>query len=500
MPVGQFLFHPAAENPPDAIDESTSFRSKSLPLCDIGLICIFVMKDSSFTMKKGFGKAKWIALILIPLLALGLYTQYPKLTIISGYAAKNLASSVFLAGRTPQAVVADDHDVPMISLAGEVVLPNTKEVEASVFGMHKRRAVFREGLGSVLLPKGSPLPDMKFVPQRNLTPSPLPYPLGHAEPKDTLFPEVDYDQLIKGVEQAFSNPEEQRTRTVAVLYRGHLVMERYVEGFTPDTPVLGWSMTKSILATLYGILEYQGRLDLADPAPVDSWQEDQRREITYNDLLRMQSGLAWDEDYSNISDVTRMLFLAEDMAAIQAEKKMLGPPGSIWNYSSGTSNLLSGILRRHFANQQEYLDFPYGELIDRIGMHSMVLETDYAGNFVGSSYGWASTRDWARFGLLYLNRGNWAGAQLFLPEWTDYVTRPTEMSKGSYGAHFWLNRDGKYPDAPADMFMANGYQGQHVFIIPSMELVIVRTGLAEGPEFKGNAFLKEVLKAFPQKK
>ena len=175
----------------------------------------------------------------------------------------------------------------------------------------------------------------------------------------------------------------------------------------------------------------------------------------------------------------------------------MGPPGSIWNYSSGTSNLLSGLLRKEFEGDQAYLDFPYSELIDRIGMHSMILETDLTGNFVGSSYGWASTRDWARFGLLYLHRGNWAGTQLFDSDWVDYITEPTPKSNGSYGAHFWLNRDGKYPDAPEDMFMANGYQGQHVFIIPSRDLVIVRTGLAEAPDFDGNAFLREVLKAFP---
>jgi CubicO group peptidase (beta-lactamase class C family) len=185
------------------------------------------------------------------------------------------------------------------------------------------------------------------------------------------------------------------------------------------------------------------------------------------------------------------------MAAIQAEKELLGPPGSIWNYSSGTSNLLSGLMREMFESDQEYLDFAYGEFIDRIRMYSMVLETDLDGNFVGSSYGWASTRDWAKFGLLYLRRGNWAGQQIFDPSWVDYVSRPTAQSDGSYGAHFWLNRDGKYPDAPEDMFMANGYQGQHVFIIPSRDLVVVRTGLAEGPDFDGNAFLRELLAAIP---
>lgn len=442
-------------------------------------------------------KWKWIVPLLLAVLATLFFTQYPKLNIISGYAAKNLASSVYLAGRSPASVIQNDHRVPMISLAHEEVSEDRKAASASVFGMQERQAVYREGLGSVLLPKGASLPGDLAVPVRNRTPSPIPYPLGHGVPHDTVFPEVDYGQLRKGIGQAFKNPETQRTRTVAVLYKGHLVAERYVEGFGPDTPVLGWSMTKSVLATLYGVLEYQGKLRVSDRAPVASWTGDERSEITYDDLLRMQSGLAWDEDYSGISDVTRMLFLSEDMSAIQAEKELLGPPGSIWNYSSGTSNLLSGLMKKPFAGQQQYLNFPYRALIDRIGMHSMVLETDLSGNFVGSSYGWASTRDWARFGLLYLRKGDWDGVQVFHPSWVDYVTRPTGRSDGSYGAHFWLNLDGKYPDAPSDMFMANGYQGQHVFIIPSKELVIVRTGLAEGPDFQGNAFLKELLAAFP---
>lgn len=448
-------------------------------------------------MKKGISKTKWILLLGVPLLALGIYTQYPKLNIISGYAAKNLASNVYLAGRTQESVIENDHEVPLISLASEGIIPEEAAAEASVYGLQKRKAVYREGLGSVLLPKGSELPPSQKAPRRERLPSPLPYPYGHGAAMDSLFPDVDYDQLRAGIDQAFSNPEVQRTRTVAVLYKDHLIAERYVDGFGPDTPILGWSMTKSVLATLYGILHYRGQIDISQKVPVSAWSGDDRKNITYNDLLRMQSGLSWDEDYSGISDVTRMLFLSPDMASIQPEKEMLGPPGSIWNYSSGTSNLLSGLLRENFDNDQAYLDFPYRELIDKIGMHSMVLETDLSGNFVGSSYGWASTRDWARFGLLYLRKGNWAGTLLFDEAWVNYVTSPTADSEGSYGAHFWLNRDGKYPDAPADMFMANGYQGQHVFIIPSKDLVIVRTGLAEGPEFDGNAFLREVLQAFP---
>src|SRR5690606_21029889 len=133
---------------------------------------------------------------------------------------------------------------------------------------------------------------------------------------------------------AFARPQEQKTRTLLILYQGHLLAERYVDGFDRDTPILGWSMTKSVLATCYGILERQGKLKMDWPAPIPDWKDDGRRDITLDDLLRMQSGLEWDEDYNTISDVTRMLFLDSDMALAQKEKKAIAGPGEVWNYSS----------------------------------------------------------------------------------------------------------------------------------------------------------------------
>lgn len=435
-----------------------------------------------------------VALFLASLMVLA--AEFPKLTIISGYAAKNMASTAFIAGRDPASVTANDHKVPLISLAEAAYDSAAARSSASVYGMRSRVADCRGGVGCALIVQGKGRSQSQPVPARAREAIPLPYPHGHLPPKDTLFPEVDYDQLEAAFDKAFSAPELQRTRTLLVLYKGHLLREQYVEGFGPDTPVLGWSMTKSILATLFGILEYQGQLDIGMTPGLEAWQGDGRSRITYENLLRMQSALEWNENYSGLSDVTRMLFLSDSMPAVQAGKRALGPPGSIWNYSSGTTNLLSGLLRRHFENDQRYLDFPYRELADRIGMHSLLIETDLSGTFVGSSYGWASTRDWARFGLLYLNRGEWNGARLFHPQWVDQVTRPTKHSGNSYGMHFWLNQGGSYPDAPKDLYMANGYQGQHVFIIPSRDLVVVRTGLAESPDFDTNGFLAALMAAF----
>ena len=438
---------------------------------------------------------KRILLLLVIVLVIVVFLNYSKLNIISGYASKYMASATYVAERDSLSIVDNDLKMPLVELAKVSLDTNSNTASASVYGFMNRKAIDREGLGSVLVDSDFDENDPYLQPNRFFKKIDLPYPFGHMPPKDTVLPEVDYEALNKAVALAFSNPEVQKTRTVAILYKGHLLAERYADGFTKDTRVLGWSMTKSLLATCYGILEHQGRLEMEWAAPIPEWKDDERKQITLNHLLRMQSGLEWEEDYSKISDVTRMLFLEDDMTKAQKEKPLVAEPTEIWNYSSGTTNLLSGILRQQFRSQQEYLDFPYRELFDKIGMHSMIMEADVKGNYVGSSYAWATTRDWARFGQLYLDKGVWNGDTIFDASWVDYITEVTQGSDGTYGAHFWLNAEGIYPDVPRDLFSANGFQGQHVFVIPSKNLVVVRTGLAERPDFDINGFLFEVLKS-----
>jgi len=440
---------------------------------------------------------KGIVVVIVVLLGVVLVLNYPKLTIISGYAAKNMASSVYVAKRSAASIVENDNNVPLISLAKTKFNKGYKSASATVFGLSKRTSFCRDGLGCAL--QVAEQPKMaNLVPKRTRVENTLPFPYGNNGTKDTLINEVDYKKIERAIDYAFEDPENRRTRSVLIVYKDQIIGEQYVEGIDAHTPILGWSMTKSVLATLYGILEFKGALKVSDYAAINAWQNDERKAITLNHLLRMQSGLAWDEDYGSISDVNKMLFLDADMTERQEAKELVAAPKSIWNYSSGTSNLLSGILRDQFQSHQAYLDFPYSALIDKIGMHSMLLETDVAGNFVGSSYGWASTRDWAKFGLLYLHKGKWNGVSLFSPSWVNYVTQPTQNSEGTYGAHFWLNAEGKYPDVPRDLFSANGHQGQRVFIIPSKNLVVVRTGLAGGATFDTNMFLKQIIDALPR--
>ncbi len=438
---------------------------------------------------------RFVGLVLLAAIIYYGFETYPKLDLISGFSSKSIASGHFIDNRSLETIQQGDNDIDMIDLAQNEIDEATKTASASVYGLKKRKAIYREGLGAVLIDEDFDINKPYEVPKRTKLNNNLPFPYGNNEPKDTVFSTIDYKRLNAVVANAFDKKGEQklRTRSVLIIYKDKIIAEKYADGFSKNSRILGWSMTKSLTATYFGILQKQGKFDINKPAPVAEWKNDERKKITTNDLLHMNSGLEWEEDYNKISDVTNMLFQARDMSKSQAEKPAIAKPNTHWNYSSGTTNLLSGILRQQFKTHQEYLDFWYSSLLDKIGMNSALVETDMAGNFVGSSYGWATTRDWAKFGLLYLHKGNWNGEQILDESWVKYAATPTNTSEGKYGAQFWLNAGGYFPDVPREMFYCSGYQGQMIAIFPSKDLVIVRMGLTEEPDFDFNGFLKEVV-------
>ena len=432
---------------------------------------------------------KRLLLLTRTILLLILIINYPKLNILAGYSAKNTASSVFLGERSLSFTNTTDNNFSPVNLATNAIDKQKKTASSSVFGLLTRKSIIREGLGSVLtLDKKDEKSNYKTPKRRKIVNHTIPYPYGNGSHKDSVFESIDYKKLNETVNSIFG---VRKTRVVLVLYKDQIIAEKYSEGFTKDSRILGWSMTKSIMSTVFGILEHQQKINIQDKAPVESWQNDARKEITIHNLLQMNSGLEWDENYNEISDATKMLFLERDMTKVQEEKPLIGKPNETWNYSSGTSNLLSGILRDQFNNHQSYLDFWYTNLIDKIGMNSMILESDLAGNYVASSYAWATARDWGKFGLLYLHNGAWNGEELFTKEWIDYVTTPTPTSNGSYGAQFWLNTEKQLKDVSQNMYFADGYQGQGVYILPDEDLVIVRFGLAPIE----NEFLKGIIQS-----
>lgn len=445
-------------------------------------------------MKKFF---KILAIFLVAILVYLRISIYPQLDLLSGFSAKSVASGHFIDNRSIETIQQGDNDIEKVNWATNQINDAQHFVTTTVYGFKERKAIYREGLGATLINDDFDVSKSYNVPKRSKFNNNLPFPYGNLEPKDSVFSNIDYKKLNTAVENAFDKKGEKnkRTRSVIVIYKDKIIVEKYVDGFNKNSKILGWSMTKSITGTLLGILQKQGKIDIMKPAPIDEWKNDERANITLNDLLHMNSGLEWEEKYDKICDATKMLFQAEDMSKAQIDKPLVGKPNNTWNYSSGTTNLLSGILRKQFKTHQEYLDFWYTNLLDKIGMNSAIVETDMAGNFVGSSYGWATTRDWAKFGLLYLHKGNWNGEQIFDESWAKYVSTPTNTSNGNYGAQFWLNAGERFPNVPKDMYYASGFQGQMVAIFPSNDIVIVRMGLKEDPEFDFDGLLSGIVKS-----
>jgi CubicO group peptidase (beta-lactamase class C family) len=416
-----------------------------------------------------------------------------------------MASGIFVAGREPEMVKENDLDYSIVKYTRNVIDYKEKSVSTTLFGLAKQKAIYREALGCCLVDEvnlGQLPPAFSRPKEPTVYSWKRSWPEGE-QMSDTIFPEIDSTSLRLAVEAAFdeSGTKEKRTAAVVVAYKGKLVTEQYwkEQSITPDTKLWGWSMNKSILNAMVGVLVKQGKLSLNAQAPIEEWLKDKRREITVNDLMHMSSGLKWNEDYGDVSEATTMLYRERNcyQSAISApyEKK----PNTEWKYSSGTANILSGIIRNTLKNDQQYYEFPYKELFGKLGMTSMVMEADVNGYFVGSSYGYATARDWAKFGQLYLQNGVWKGDSILPKGWVAYSHTPAEAANGQYGAQFWLNRSKELPDVPEDMFACQGHRGQRVFIIPSRQLVVVRLGF-EGNNFDFNQFLVGILKAFRNSK
>lgn len=470
-------------------------------------------------MRIWFKRSLWGGLILVVLL-LGTAAWYAgqAIPIGTGYAAKYICSGVFVSGRDPQQIFTDDIlpvEKTLTRLIGVEVDYQQKEVTARALLFFKSRAIYREGLGCTLL-SGSAI-EGHLAPVIALPPRPGPspdqaWPSGEGAPQRSRLSADRRRQLDQALERHFAETvpgKKKATRAVLVVHDGHLLAERYAPGFRAGMPLLGWSMAKSATNALVGVLVQKGMLNIYEPAPVPEWNgpNDPRRRITVDQLLRMSSGLQFDETYKPLHGVTRMLYRSPDFAAFAATQPLETDPDRKWYYSSGTANILARIVRQTIEKLGENpAAFMRRHLFYKIGMTGAVFETDPSGTFVGSSYLQATPRDWARFGLLYLQDGIWNGERLLPEGWVRYSATPTPPApQGKYGAHFWLNAGAPgdpgnrpWPRVPADAFLADGYQGQRVVIIPSRKVVVVRFGLTVNPaDMEFENFLVDILKALP---
>jgi len=404
------------------------------------------------------------------------------LKVGASYSAKIVCSNVFIAGRDAQSVLADDVQAPGHPLLRHLSVSVDKErktVRAQFFGfVGDGLAVYRPGTGCAVAPDGDAAraTQYQFNPIRIWAPSPnVRWPTGsQADSNPAVQALLDQDVLAgPGV------------RGMAVIHRGRLVAQRYGAGFNAATPLLGWSMTKTVTAALVGMQMEDGKLSLQQNG---FWPDkaDPRAQITLAQLLSMSSGLRYNESYGTVSDVTRMLYLEPDMAAFTATQPLEQPPGSKWNYSSGTTVLLSRIWQR--AAGSDALSLPHNRLFAPLGMNSAVIEADARGNLVGSSYMYANTLDWARFGQFLLQDGVWQGKRILPAGFVEGMQQVAPASGGQYGmGQVWRwgpsgdAPEGQNPDArfqlPADTYWMEGHDGQSIAIVPSQQLVVVRLGL-----------------------
>jgi CubicO group peptidase (beta-lactamase class C family) len=459
-------------------------------------------------------------LFIVFLIALIIFV-WEALPIISGYAAKVACSGVFLAGRPQEQVLREDLGSFPMNLASCSVNIQDSSVTASVLGLASRKALYRWRLGATLVNGVSEevIKDQHMVRAAVplLNPDTIDWPMGDKLriPRAPGVMElgqtaalrlgdtgngggmIDTAKLATALGLAFGDGHAPQTgtRAVVVVYRGQVIAERYAQGFDRHTRLAGWSMTKGIVNALMGILVREGRINTGEPAAVEAWKKDDRRQITVADLMHMNSGLRWWEFYGGPSDATVMLYKEQDMGGYAARSPLVHPPGKVFNYSSGSANILSGIIRRTLGDEA-YYRFPYEQLFEKIGMYSAILEPDAGGTYVGSSYCYATARDWARFGLLYLNDGVFNGQRLFPEGWVKWTTQGS-----SYGALWWLNRgDGEgMRDArlPADCFSCEGYEGQYLWVVPGKDLVVVRLAMEHGTRLSPGTFMGEVLRALP---
>lgn len=433
-------------------------------------------------------------------------------------AAQIACAGIFVAGRAEADVLRDDvHALAPFSRAVALAVDRKAgTVTATAPSTTARTALYRPVLGCTLTTGQTPLATLAAQGKR-LAPlkaaASRPWPLGDqpvAATQAAAEARLDRSALDAAVRAAFDEQNHDGypdTRAIVVVQGGAIVAERYAPGFGKDTRLLGWSATKSLMGSLVGLLVDDGVLQLDAPAPVPEWQgkDDPRRAITLRQLLTMSSGLAFVESYQPGNDSIRMLFEAPDMAALAAAQPLQYPPGTHWSYSSGTTNILSRIVFNATGGTAEgAARFAQTRLFAPAGMASALIEPDESGVPVGSSYGYATARDWARYGLLHLNHGKAGNKQVLSPAWLTFALTPTAASsRPSYGAQLWLNRPAEaeegrkvLQDLPPDTYMAMGHNHQIVAVIPSQDAVIVRLGWTpEGARFDWNRHLARIAAA-----
>ena len=425
--------------------------------------------------------------------------------------AKVMCSAVFITGLDPDFAAENvgyfTAPYEMRAKLGKAVVDREhKQVHVAVPGGATRTAVYLGDQGCVTLPVGKDSVNFQPIKLKSTLPdaSKQAWPMGDVLPNDPPPSALDMAKVKAAVDAAF-DPPEGKTAAFVVTWKGRLIAERYAPGITAQTPLESWSMGKSVAASLMGVLIQQGAYELWQPAPIPEWQggKDLRSEIRIADLLHMSSGLRIkaleDPDYDPAGTYPDHLYLytgGVDSFHYAATRPLQWLPGKVGRYRNTDPVLTNYLIRLAVEKRgEEYLSFPRRALFDKLGMRTMVLETDPFGNFLNQGYEFASARDWTRLGNLYLQNGVWNGERILPEGFVKFVSTlaPAWVADHNpvYGGFFWINGDGSYP-VPRNAYFMSGAGGQKVMIIPSHELVVVRLGHYKGLDEGMKSFKKSL--------
>ena len=450
-------------------------------------------------------------ILLLAALLVALWLRPPDLLRIgANYSAKIVCSNVFLAGRDPDEVLRTDVHGPGIALLQLMRISVDRQrhvVRAGLLGfIGDGLAVDRPNTGCAVVPDGNldfAIHVNKIAAQAGtsavttIAPDPGTAPLW--PDGNTVATTPALDRLLADDTLTGSG-----MRAVVVVDHGRIVAERYATGFSAATPLLGWSMAKTVVAGLVGVFVKEGRLTLDQSAGWATPGGDGRERIRIADLLSMSSGLHFNEGYGAVSDITRMLYLEPDMSEFARAQPLAHPVGEFWSYSSGTANILSRIVQD--AGGRLGAGVAAEKIFRPLGMASALIETDEDGTLVGSSYMYATARDWARYAQFLLQDGAWRGQEMLPRGYVAMMASPVAASRGQYGHGLvWLwgsdaVTPGKNPDTafgiPADTFWMEGHDGQSIAIMPSRQLAVVRLGLTPASDhYQPQPLIKAILEA-----
>lgn len=442
--------------------------------------------------------------LLLPLL-LGACNQLSQTVdsapVAAGLVARTLCTAIFVQGRTEEDVRAFELGPSLdksLSLFKAHVDRDTGEVSAGMLGLDFMNAGHTPGLGCAVGRPGT-------GPGQPLRPTPVPAPFPQGDMPAVNAPAgIDEKALDLAIADAFKpgsygNPaHDPVTRSVVIVHHGQLLRAVNAHGFTSVMPQYSASMTKTVGAALVGILAGQGRLSPADTDLLPEWRQqpdDPRRAISIDNLLNMESGLAFNEDYDPGGDPARMLYAENSAALFAAAKPLRHPPGTHWYYSSGDANILMRVARlKSGLDEKAWNRFPADALFGPMHLRSAVFEQDATGDFVGSTFLFMGALDWARFGLMLADGGQYQGQQIVPADWVQRMSTPTALSAGRYSTQTWF-RGGK-PGQRAQTIDLAGFAGQYVTIVPASRTVIVRMGFQpDRSAWDQQRFLKRVFKA-----